>query len=115
MGVPLKNVEWHGAALSDIRLLPLEIRQRFGYQLHRVQLGLEPTDWRPMRQVGSGVREIRIAYSGRAFRLVYVLGGEETVHVLHVFEKKSRRTARHDLEIVRRRFAKARRPRAGDG
>lgn len=31
-----------------------------GKELLRVQLGFDPTDWKPMVSVGAGVREIRI-------------------------------------------------------
>jgi hypothetical protein len=31
--------------------------------MHRVQNGLEPEDWKPFKQVGVGVKEIRISES----------------------------------------------------
>ncbi len=35
-------------------------RRQTGFELQRVQQGLDPSDWKPMRSVGAGVREIRI-------------------------------------------------------
>lgn len=64
---------------------------------------MEPTDWKPMSSVGPGVRELRIRMGG-AFRVIYVAKFAEAVYVLHVFEKKSRRTALLDIELARRRF-----------
>ena len=49
--------------------------------------------------VGAGVREIRI-HSGREHRVLYVAKFEEGVYVLHAFEKKTRKTAKADLELA---------------
>jgi phage-related protein len=50
---------------------PDTARQQVGYQLYRVQNGLEPSDWKPMRAIGPGVREIRIQAKDQ-FRIIYV-------------------------------------------
>lgn len=52
-----------------------------------------------MSSVGAGVREIRI-HSGREHRVLYVAKFEEGVYVLHAFEKKTRKTAKADLEVA---------------
>jgi phage-related protein len=36
-----------------------------------MQLGDEPSDWKPMPQVGPGVREIRIRAAGE-YRVIYL-------------------------------------------
>jgi phage-related protein len=41
-----------------------------GHQLYRVEQGQEPHDWKPIPDVGSGVREIRIKESDGAFRVI---------------------------------------------
>ena len=58
--MPLKPLDWLGSALDDVREFPDDARQRAGFELYRLQLGLEPSDWKPMNGVGPGVREIRI-------------------------------------------------------
>lgn len=78
-------------------------RQRVGRQLARVQDGLEPEDWKPMPSIGIGVREIRVRENG-AYRLIYVAKFSEAIYVLHAFEKKSRKTAKLDVELARTRF-----------
>jgi len=35
-----------------------------------MKLGGEPTDWKPMKTVGAGVKEIRIKDSGDAYRVL---------------------------------------------
>jgi len=74
-----------------------------GFQLHRVQLGLEPNDWKPFRSVGPGVREIRV-HTDREHRVVYVATFAEAVYVLHAFAKKTAKTARRDIRVARARF-----------
>lgn len=56
-----------GSALEDLRAFPRAIRREAGYQLERLQFGLEPGDWKPMTTVGAGVREIRIQHERPVF------------------------------------------------
>lgn len=100
----LKPLTWLGSALDDVRAFPEEGRQRAGFELYRLQQGLEPTDWKPMNAAGSGVREIRIQ-TGRAFRILYVAKFAEAIYVLHAFEKKTQRTAKRDLDLAQQRLA----------
>lgn len=99
-----KPVAWLGSSLADLRAFPDLARQRAGYALGQVQLGLEPPDWRPMPSVGVGVNEIRVR-TGREFRLLYVAKYAEAVYVLHAFEKETQKTNRADLDLARRRLA----------
>jgi phage-related protein len=41
---------------------------------------------------------------GNAYRLIYMAKFAEAVYVLHAFQKKSRKTARTDMELARLRF-----------
>ena len=72
-------------------------------ELQRVQFGEEPTDWRPMTDIGAGVCEIRI-HGAVDHRVLYVARFPEAVYVLHAFEKKSRTTPRPNLTVARLRF-----------
>ena len=83
------------------RDFPVLAKREAGYQLDRVQHGLDPTDWKPVKSVGKGVREIRIQYEGQ-YRLIYVASFEEVIYVLHVFQKKSRKTNRQDVVVAKR-------------
>lgn len=56
-----------------------------------------------MASIGPGVREIRIR-TELVHRVFYVATFAEAVYVLHAFEKKTAKAARHDLELGRRRF-----------
>ena len=74
-----------------------------GFQLRRVQQGLEPNDWKPMATVGPGVREIRVR-TGLEHRVFYVTAFAEGVYVLHAFEKRTRTTTKRDLDLARSRY-----------
>jgi len=80
-----------------------DARQRAGYELYRVQRGLDPSDWKPVPAVGPGVREIRV-HTRLEHRVIYVAKFEDGVYVLHAFEKTTRRTARTDIDLARSRL-----------
>ena len=98
-----KPLSWVGSSLEDLRAFPDTARRVAGFQLRRVQAGLDPIDWKPMPTVGPGVREIRI-HSEREDRIFYVAQFAEAVYVLHAFEKRSRKTAPPDIELGRTRY-----------
>lgn len=89
--------------MEDLRNFPDEARRAAGFELYAVQCGLEPTDWRPMQAIGSGVNEIRIHVFGE-WRVIYVARFRETVYVLHTFQKRTRKTSLQDIELARRRY-----------
>ncbi len=51
-----------------------------------------------MQSIGSGVREIRVRETAGAFRVIYVAAFAEAVYVLHAFQKKTRQTAKRDVD-----------------
>ncbi len=56
-----------------------------------------------MPSVGSGVQELRI-HTGLEHRVLFVAKFAEAIYILHAFEKRSRKTARSDIEIARHRL-----------
>ncbi|CDN53047.1 Hypothetical protein RG1141_CH06870 [Neorhizobium galegae bv. officinalis bv. officinalis str. HAMBI 1141] len=100
----MKPVVFLGDALEQLRDFPEVARKEAGVQLHKIQLGLEPSDWKPMTTIGAGVREIRIRDEAGAFRIIYVTKIEDAVYVLHAFQKKTQQTAKRDLDIATARL-----------
>jgi phage-related protein len=100
----LKPVEFAGDSLVRLRDFPPNVRRIAGYQLDRIQRGLEPDDWKPMKVVGPGVRELRIRDRSGAFRVIYLAALADRVVVLHAFQKKTQRPARADIELASKRF-----------
>jgi phage-related protein len=100
----IKRVQFWGSALDDLRSFPKSIRRDAGYQIDQVQRGVEPDDWKTMTSIGSGVCEIRIQDDAGAFRVLYVARFADAVHVLHCFQKKSRKTSQRDIDLAKRRY-----------
>jgi phage-related protein len=92
-----------GSSLDDVRAFPIEGRREAAFELDAVQRGLEPRDWKPFPNAGSGVKEIRIHVRGE-WRVLYVASFAEAVYVLHCFHKKRQRTRRYDVELARQRY-----------
>ena len=101
----MKGIEFLGASLKRVCEFPARAKRETGHQLDRVQRGLDPTDWKPMKSVGQGVREIRIQFEGQ-YRVIYVASFEEKVYVLHAFEKKTQKTAKQDLDAAKSAYKK---------
>jgi len=99
-----KPIYWVGSSLKDLLALPNEVKKDAGYQLHRVQNGLEPENWKPFQEVGSGVKEIRIYDENGAFRVIYVAKFSEKIYVLHAFQKKTQKTNQNDINIAKTRY-----------
>ena len=99
----MKPLKFVGSSLRDLSKFPDDARRNAGHQLWQVQLGLTPTDYRPMPLVGAGCYEIRIHHGGE-FRVIYVAKFIDAVYVLHAFQKKRRSTRQWDIELAKRRF-----------
>lgn len=99
-----KPIEFMGRSLQDIRAMPDEARQRAGFALDAIQRGHPPLDAKPMTTVGGGVMELRIWCADGTWRIIYAAQFEDAIYVLHVFQKKTRKTPQKDLEIARTHF-----------
>ena len=58
-----------------------------------------------MPSIGKDVEEILIRDAAGAFRPLFTARLAEAVYVLHVFQKKTQKTAEHDIEPARERFS----------
>ncbi|MEP6484538.1 MAG: type II toxin-antitoxin system RelE/ParE family toxin [Rudaea sp.] len=99
----MKATIFVGSSLNDLRAFPEEARREAGFEIDQLQRGEEPSDWRPMSQIGAGVREIRI-HAGGAFRIIYVAAFDESVYVLHAFRKKTQTTSKRDIDLASERL-----------
>jgi phage-related protein len=100
----MKPIEFRGDSLGCLRDFPREARREAGFQLDRVQRGLEPFDWKPISSVGAGVREIRVRDESGAFRVLYVTKFDDAVYVLHCFQKKTQATPKRDVHLAEKRY-----------
>jgi phage-related protein len=105
----MKPVEFLGDSLDQIRAFPEGARHDTGFQLERIQRGRDPDDWKPMKSIGPGVREIRVRDAAGAFRVIYLATWADAIYVLHAFQKKTQRSYKRDLVIAEIRFRTLRR------
>ena len=99
-----KEIRWVGSSYDDLVAFPKAPRKEAGFQLGKVQAGLDPTDWKPFDDVGAGAREIRISDAKGIFRVMVVAMFEEAVYVLHCFQKKTQATSKQDKDIAAARY-----------
>lgn len=79
-----------------------------GFELRNVQLGFQPSDFKPMPSVGVGVgvgvSEIRVKGEDGIARCFYVTKYGQRILVVHVFEKKTQATAKRDIKLGKKRI-----------
>ena len=99
-----RELRWVSSSYRDLLAFPRDARRTAGFELGKVQAGLEPQDWKPLDVIGAGAREIRIRDVDGIFRVIYVAKFEEAVYVLHCFQKKTQATSTHDKAIAEARY-----------
>ena len=103
----MKHVRFVGSSKEDMSAFPTAARLRAGHELFMVQVGREPSDWKPMSEVGAGACEIRVRDKAGAFRVIYMAKFADAIFVLHAFQKKAQKTAQADLDLAERRYREA--------
>lgn len=101
----MKPVRFLGDSLKCLREFPEDARQDAGYQLDQVQRGKQPSDFKPMPSVGKGVEELRVWDDSGTYRVIYLARLQDAVYVLHAFQKKTKTTSKHDVEMAKSRYA----------
>lgn len=99
-----KEIRWVGTAYEDLLAFPEGARKEAGFQLGKLQAGLEPSDWKPFGSAGVGVKEIRIKDITGIYRIMYVVKFEEAIYILHCFQKTSQATSQKDKAITSARY-----------
>ena len=100
----MKIINFRGSSLVDLKSFNDDVKHDIGHQLHRVQSGLEPEDFKPMKTVGTGVKEIRIKDKDGTYRCIYIAKFAEVVYVLHCFQKKTEETPDSVIKLAKKRL-----------
>lgn len=100
----MKEISFLATTLDNIREFPEDIRQDTGYQLHKVQCGGMPDDFKYMPAIGQGVVEIRLKDSQGIYRVIYTAKFADKVYVLHAFTKKTQKTSQADIQLAKIRL-----------
>ncbi|MFP5226876.1 MAG: type II toxin-antitoxin system RelE/ParE family toxin [Acidobacteriota bacterium] len=104
------KIEWSGDSREVLSSFPHDVKVTLGFSLRQLQRGELPRcAHRPMTSVGSGVWELKDGDERTWYRLMYLTQIGDTIHVLHCFEKDSRKTDRRDLELAKDRLKEVRR------
>lgn len=103
-----KPIYWIGSSMKDLREMPEDVKDTFGYALHLAQIGSKHEATKSLKGFGSaGVLEVVENWSGDTFRAVYTVQFEEAVYVLHCFKKKSHsgiKTPKEDMDKIQARL-----------
>ncbi|WP_275099367.1 type II toxin-antitoxin system RelE/ParE family toxin [Sedimenticola hydrogenitrophicus] len=106
-----KALVWVGSAKKDLKSMPDDVQDTFGYALHLAQTGKKHLQAKPLKGFGSaGVLEVVEDDAGSTYRAVYTVRLSDAVYVLHCFQKKSTRgiaTPKPDLDLIRERLKAA--------
>jgi len=109
--VDIKPVVWIGTSRRDLRKLPDDVQEVFGYALYLAQTGKKHLSTKPLKGFGgASVLEVVEDYRGDTYRAVYTVKFVEAVYVLHVFQKKATHgiaTPRHETELIKERMKRA--------
>ncbi|MEO7030320.1 MAG: type II toxin-antitoxin system RelE/ParE family toxin [Acidobacteriaceae bacterium] len=108
----MKRLLWVGDSRKSIRGFPALAQHSAGFELKKVQNGLQPSDSKPLPAVGTGVEEIRVWVESGTYRVIYIARLAEAVYVLHAFQKKTQQTSQRDIELARARLEALLRSRA---
>ena len=97
---------------KDLKAFPDEVQDVIGYALYAAQRGEKAPQAKVLTGFGSaGVLEIVDDYRTDTYRAVYTVKFSDLVYVLHVFQKKSKKssaTTRADIELLNHRLKAAR-------
>jgi phage-related protein len=103
----VKPIRFVDSSQKDLREMPVAVRHALGIELLVVQFGGDPTDFKPMPEVGAGAYEIRYCDAANgAFRVMYVAKFADAVYVLHAFQKKTPKTSKPDMDLAANRYRK---------
>lgn len=93
------------ASLKEFRDFPDSVKKDFGYALDEVQRGLPPSI--PHKHLKgdnwSGVYEL-IQNGSPAYRTIYCAKFNNTVYILHSFEKTTNGTDHHAMRVALARY-----------
>ena len=106
----LIDIWWEGTSKKDLGDFPDEARHLMGYQLHILQCGEMPENWKPPKNLGKGVTgvyEVRISVEQNIYRTTYVSKFADVITVLHCWQKKTQKTLQADKDLIVSRYRSA--------
>lgn len=111
MEMHIKKLFWLGSSKKDLKTMPSDVQDTFGYALHQAQVGKKHQQAKSLKGFGSaGVIEVVENSVAGTFRAIYTVKFEDAVYVLHCFQKKSTHgiaTPKPDMDLILERLKAA--------
>lgn len=103
-----KPVIWLGSTKKDIKKLPELVQYEMGYALYQAQIDQPHPSIKALKGKDlKGVYEIKEDLDKNTYRAVYVINLGDSLYILHVFQKKSKKgiaTPKPDMDMIRTRL-----------
>ena len=102
----IRPIVWIRSSHEDLKRFPSEVQDEMGYALYVAQIGDKHPKAKPLKGF-SGIMEIRSDYASNTYRAVYTTKIDDTIYVLHAFQKKSKRgieTPKKEINLIKRRL-----------
>ena len=105
---PRKPIKWVGSSKKDLKEMPEDVQDVFGFALGLAQAGQKHDAAKPLKGFGSaGVLGVVESDEGGTYRAVYTVRLDHWIYVLHCFQKKSTKgieTPKPDLVQIKSRL-----------
>lgn len=106
-----KSLWWICSSKKDLKQMPADVQDVFGYALDLAQNGVKHPDAKPLKGFGSaGVLEVVEGFDTNTYRAVYTVRFGNAIYVLHCFQKKSTsgiKTTQSDIDLIKKRLQAA--------
>ena len=104
----MKELEWIGSSLKDLRGFPESVKKEMGHALYVAQSGGKHKSAKPLKGFG-GTKVLEVVHNDGSgtYRTMYTAQFDEVVYVLHAFQKKSKtgiKTPNQEIDLVEQRL-----------
>ncbi len=103
----MKEIHWLSDTREILASFPEDVKKETGFALYCEQLKIPHSAVKPLKGFRYTVREIKSSFRGETYRTVYVVNIGDSLYVLHVFQKKSKKgisTPKPDMDLIRKRI-----------
>jgi phage-related protein len=107
MPIATRPISWIKAARKDFSSFPEGAQLEILRALTMAAEGGKADIAKPLKDFGSGVFEVALAYRRDAYRVVYAVQLDAEIWVVHAFQKKSKtgiKTPKEEIDLVRARL-----------
>src|SRR5207253_1420033 len=106
-----KPLLWVSSSKKDLKQMPADVQDIFGFALHLAQDGGKHPQAKPLKGFGgAGLLEVVEDFDTNTYRAVYTVRFGTAIYVLHCFQKKSTKgveTAHCDIDLIKKRLLAA--------